>query len=299
VGGALPVFLCRASALLPLLSAGNENIVTATAPGNRGESGARLWVGTSGWSYATWRGTVYPTTLPPRRYLECYAQQFATTEINSSFYHLPQPKTCQRWAEQVPPDFIFAVKAPRLLTHTQRLQDGEEPWRRFVQSVRTLGTHLGPILLQFPPSLQREDDRLADFLHMAHDAAADLRLVCEFRHESWFTAEIYQLLERYEVALCLADSGLYPRKGLRTTDFLYCRLHGRGELFASSYSARELASLARQLRRYLAAGVDVYVYFNNTMRGHAVDNARRLEALLQPYTVRRQPPEEEKNAHAR
>jgi uncharacterized protein YecE (DUF72 family) len=222
-----------------------------------------------------------------------------TTEINSSFYHVPLPKTCQRWAEQVPPAFVFAMKAPRLLTHTKRLQDVGELWPRFVQSVRALGTHVGPILLQFPQSLQRDDGRLVNFLHEARKTAADLHLVCEFRHASWFTAEIYRLLERYAVALCLADSSLYPRKVRRTTDFMYCRLHGRGELFASRYSARALASLARQLRRYLEEGVDVYVYFNNTMHGHAVDNVRMLEALLAQYTMRSQHPEKRKSVPRR
>jgi uncharacterized protein YecE (DUF72 family) len=241
---------------------------------------ARVWVGLSGWSYSNWRGAFYPPDLPSRQYLEFYAQKFLTTEINSSFYRLVRPQTYQKWTQLVPQDFVFAVKANRLFTHTRRLQGVEEPWQHFVQAVRTLGSHLGPILLQFPQSFKRDEHRLADFLQMAKADTEDLRLVCEFRHESWFTEEIYCLLHHYGIALCLADSPQYPRRDVLTSDFTYCRLHGRTELFASTYSVAELAYEAQQLLRHRKAGVDVYVYFNNTMRGHALSNARTLLALL-------------------
>lgn len=241
---------------------------------------ARIRVGLSGWSYANWRGAFYPPDLPSQRYLEFYAQEFLTTEINSSFYHLVRPQTYQKWAQLVPQDFVFSVKANRLFTHVQRLQDVEEPWQRFAQAVRVLGSHLGPILLQFPQSFKRDEHRLADFLQMTAVSTADLRLVCEFRHASWFTEEIYRLLQRYGVALCRADSSQYPRYDVLTTDFTYCRLHGRTELFASNYSVAELEYEAQQLQRHPKAGVDVYVYFNNTMCGHALSNARTILGLL-------------------
>ena len=241
---------------------------------------AHIWVGLSGWSYANWRGAFYPAALPSREYLAFYAREFGTTEINSSFYHFPRPQTYERWAEQVPAGFVFAVKANRLLTHTRRLQEVEAAWQRLARAVRALSSHCGPILFQFPPSFQREEQRLADFLQLARESAAELRLVCEFRHASWFTEEIYRLLRRYGVALCLADSARHPRHDVLTTDFAYCRLHGRPELFASPYAEADLEREARQLQTYFDAGVDVYVYFNNTKEGHAIDNARMLLALL-------------------
>ena len=241
---------------------------------------ADIWVGLSGWSYANWRGAFYPPALPSREYLAFYAQEFATTEINSSFYHFPRPETYTRWAEQVPPGFVFAVKANRVLTHSRRLQEVEEPWQRFVQSVQALGAHRGPILFQFPASFQCEAQRLADFLRLVRGNAVELRLVCEFRHASWFTEAIYRLLRRYRVALCSSDSARYPRHDILTTDFAYYRLHGRPELFASPYSEADLEREAQQLRKYTDAGVDVYVYFNNTKAGHAIANARTLLALL-------------------
>ena len=241
---------------------------------------ADIWVGLSGWSYANWRGAFYPAALPSREYLAFYAREFKTTEINSSFYHFARPQTYERWAAQVPAGFVFAVKANRVLTHTRRLQEVEEPWLRFAAAVRALQAHCGPILFQFPPSFQREAQCLTDFLQLARESAAELRLVCEFRHASWFTEEIYRLLRRYGVALCLSDSARYPRHDILTTDFAYCRLHGRPELFASPYSEADLECEARQLQTYFDAGVDVYVYFNNTKEGHAIDNARTLLTLL-------------------
>jgi uncharacterized protein YecE (DUF72 family) len=241
---------------------------------------AHIWVGLSGWSYANWQGAFYPSALPSSEYLAFYAREFVTTEINSSFYHFPRPQTYARWAAQVPDSFVFAVKANRVLTHTRRLQEVEEPWHRFAEAVRALGSLRGPILFQFPPSFQCEAQRLADFLQLVRGNTVELRLVCEFRHASWFTEEIYRLLRRHGVALCLADSARYPRHDILTTDFAYCRLHGRPELFASSYSEADLEREARQLRTYSDAGIEVYVYFNNTKEGHAIDNARTLLALL-------------------
>ncbi|HET8580711.1 MAG TPA: DUF72 domain-containing protein [Nitrospiraceae bacterium] len=245
---------------------------------------ARVLIGTSGWTYSNWRGPFYPVDLPSRRYLEFYSKQFPTTEVNYSFYHLPRLQTYANWASQVPDGFVFAVKASRLITHTKRLSRVEEPWRAFVQNAVTLGAHLGPILLQFPPSLQKDRHRLAEFLKDAQGASAGqarLRLVFEFRHESWFTDEIYRVLGRHGAALCIADSPNYPRHDVLTTDFTYVRFHGRIQLFASSYSKTELAEEARKINRYVQNGVEVFVYFNNDARGHAINNARTLRMMLE------------------
>lgn len=245
---------------------------------------ARALIGTSGWVYKSWRGRFYPDDLPGRRYLEFYATQFPTTELNNSFYRLPSPQTFRNWAAQVPETFVFAVKASRFLTHIKRLIDVEEPWVRFLKSACELDRQLGPILLQFPPSLKLESNRLEAFLEMAKGSGpteAPLKLVCEFRHPSWFKKEVYRLLERHGAALCIADSPRYPRKDVLTADFTYVRFHGRSQLFASNYSGVELAREARKIKRYLREGVEVFAYFNNDARGYAVKNARTLKALLE------------------
>ncbi len=113
---------------------------------------AKLLIGTSGWTYASWKGTFYPPNLPSRRYLEFYAREFPATEVNYSFYHLPKPSTYENWSRQVPENFVFAVKASRFITHIKRLEDVDEAWHNFVRNARYLKDHLGPILLQFPPS---------------------------------------------------------------------------------------------------------------------------------------------------
>jgi uncharacterized protein YecE (DUF72 family) len=249
---------------------------------------AHLYIGTSGWVYRSWKGPFYPDRLPGRRYLAFYAQEFSTTEINSSFYHLPRFTTFTNWAEQVPEDFIFAVKASRFLTHTKRLLDPEEPWQRFVESAVNLGSHLGPILLQFPPSFTINAPRLEAFFKLAKTVkprSFALRLVCEFRHESWFHPDIYRLLNRYRVAWCIADGAKYSRKDLVTTDFAYIRYHGRSKMFASNYSKAMLLKEARLIRQYLRDGLDTFVYFNNDAHANAVRNAKLLKRLLAAMKV--------------
>jgi uncharacterized protein YecE (DUF72 family) len=244
---------------------------------------ARLLVGTSGWTYASWSGTFYPRSLPSRQYLEFYAKEFSTTEVNYSFYHLPRSSTYEKWVSQVPDDFVFALKASRFITHVKRLVDVEEAWATFVQHALALSSHLGPILLQFPPSVRCNRTTLADFLRFAQRTAPTshpLRLAFEFRHDSWFGKEIYALLRQYDAALCIADSPRYPRHDRVTADFVYLRFHGRTELFASRYSEKELAEEAKEIKRYLRDGLDVYVYFNNDALGHAVENARALPYLV-------------------
>jgi uncharacterized protein YecE (DUF72 family) len=245
---------------------------------------AQVFVGTSGWTYPDWRGIFYPDDLPARHYLEFYAREFHTTEVNYSFYHLPRPDTYAKWAGQVSEGFLFAVKASRLITHTKRLRGVTEAWRTFVGNALALGPHLGPILLQFPSSFRCDRKRLATFLERAQGAAPDgcpLRLVFEFRHASWFTEEIYRLLKRHRAALCIADSPSYPRRDVLTADFVYVRFHGRERLFVSSYSKAELSEEAGRIRKCLKSGLDVFVYFNNTADGHAIRNARMLQGLVE------------------
>ena len=244
---------------------------------------ARLLIGTSGWTYSSWKGVFYPSDLPSRHYLEFYAREFPSTEVNYSFYHLPRPSTYEKWAAQVPDEFIFALKASRFITHIKRLVDVEEAWATFVQNALVLGSHLGPILLQFPPSFRCDRRKLAAFLGSAQRPVPNSRPVClafEFRHESWFSEETYTLLRKHNAALCIADSPRYPQKDVLTADFVYLRFHGRTDLFASKYTDTELAEEARLIRQYLRDRRDVYVYFNDDAFGHAIANARTLNHLV-------------------
>jgi uncharacterized protein YecE (DUF72 family) len=245
---------------------------------------SQSFVGTSGWTYSSWKGAFYPEDLPSHRYLEFYARAFDTTEVNYSFYHLPRPTTYEKWAAQVPEDFVFAVKASRFITHIKRLIDVEEAWSKFLKNALSLGNHLGPVLFQFPASFHCDLSRLSVFLEMARRLAPEaypLRLVFEFRHPSWFSDETYRLLKGHNAALCIADSPDYPRQDLVTADFVYLRFHGRTRLFASSYTEAELAEEARKIEGYLREGLDVFAYFNNDAEGYAVENARMLRRLVE------------------
>jgi uncharacterized protein YecE (DUF72 family) len=244
---------------------------------------SKLLLGTSGWTYASWKGRFYPKDLPSRDYLGFYAAEFPTTEVNYSFYHLPKPSTYERWRTLVPDGFVFAVKASRFITHIKRLHDVTDAWKTFIDNASVLGPHLGPILFQFPPSFRVDRDRLADFLGMAERRvphSPPLRLVCEFRHDSWFTEETYRLLHEHGVALCIADGAKYGRRDVITADFAYIRYHGRNKMFASDYTDKELSEEAAQISRYRRQGLDVYVYFNNDALGYAIKNARSLRTLI-------------------
>ena len=239
-----------------------------------------LRIGTSGWTYADWRGRFYPEGLKQKDFLRHYSRHFSTTEINYSFYHLPKTTTYQNWVANVPEDFVFAVKASRFITHIKRLRGVAEEWRTFLERAAALDERLGPILLQFPPSLKFRMDLLADFLRLSGEMT-DVRLAFEFRHASWFDPDVLEALRQFGAALVIAQSERYPQApGVPTAPFVYLRFHGPGQLFASSYSKAELEPWAERIRRWLGEGRAVYTYFNNDFEGHAIANAKTLEKLV-------------------
>jgi uncharacterized protein YecE (DUF72 family) len=249
-----------------------------------------VWVGTSGWQYAHWRRRFYPRGLAGGRWLAHYAAHFATVEINASFYRLPSEDQFARWASAVPPDFVFAVKANRYLTHVRRLLDPGPAWDRFLRSAGRLGPHLGPILVQLPPNLPADPDRLARFLQLVPPG---VRVALEFRHDSWFSAPVRSLLERHGAALCLVD--LAGPRGPRwlTTDWAYLRFHvGRGEP-SPCYEDAELAAWTDVAAELVATGArELFAYFNNDPLGCAVRDAARLAAAIRHagLPVARTPP---------
>ena len=241
---------------------------------------ARVYIGTSGWVYGAWKGRFYPHGLPDAQRLSFYATKFAATEINYSYYHLPFLQTYRKWAMLVPPGFVFAIKANRAITHLARLKNVDKAWKDFVQGAKELRQHLGPILVQLPPSFRKNHDRLKAFLETTSGTDTSLRLAFEFRHESWFAEETYKLLTRYGAALCIADSISRPRLNRVTADFAYVRYHGRTPREAPCYTDEELRQEAKFIGRLVGQGIDAYVYFNNDALAHAPSNAARLEELL-------------------
>lgn len=276
-------------------------------------------IGISGWTYAPWRGAFYPKGLAQKRELEFASTALRTIEINGTFYGLQRPDVFARWVAQTPDDFVFAVKGPRFITHILRLRDPMVPLANFLASgVLRLGRKLGPILWQFPPTMQFDERLFSNFLAMLpHDADAatacarrhdqhlkarawldakscpPLRHAVEIRHESFATPAFTALLREHRVALVCADTVKWPRLMDLTADFAYCRLHGSVELYRSGYDSDALDTWAARIRawaqgkpmrdgRFIDPGAaaseprDVFVFFDNTDKLHAPDNARSL-----------------------
>ena len=244
---------------------------------------APVYIGTSGWVYSDWKERFYPANLPSKKLLGFYSSHFATTEVNYSFYHIPRSTTYRNWAAQVPEGFVFAVKAHRSITHILRLKDTIGVWQEFIKNALELGVKLGPVLFQLPPSLRADAPLLEGMLSGIRDKALmpDLRVAFEFRHASWFKSGVLDLMRAYNASLVMAHSKRFPlAPNEATADFVYIRLHGPGQMFASTYSAEELASWAQIVRRWANKGKAVYIYFNNDFHAGAVNNALALSSLL-------------------
>jgi uncharacterized protein YecE (DUF72 family) len=235
------------------------------------------WIGCSGWQYKHWRGDFYPAGMPQAQWFAHYASVFDTVEINNSFYRLPEAGTFASWAAQAPARFLFAVKASRFLTHMKKLKDPEEPIERFFSRARSLRRHLGPVLYQLPPGWKLDRGRLEHFLHVL---PRNVRHVLEFREPSWYSDDVFALMERHRVSLCLHDMPGSATGRLRVGPLVYVRFHGASGRYAGSYSGQRLAEWAGWLQRQRDAGVDVYAYFNNDVGGHAPRDAVTLRGLL-------------------
>lgn len=229
-----------------------------------------VWIGTSGWQYAHWRGRFYPKGVPQNEWLEFFAARFATVESNNAFYRLPEAHTFEAWARRTPDDFTMAVKASRYLTHIRRLRDPEGPVKLFLERASRLSRKLGPVLLQLPPTLALELTRLDETLALF---PSSVRIAVEFRHRSWFTPAVEQLLSRHRAALCLADRRGPVTPLWRTADWGYLRFHEGRAFPPSCYGERALASWAERLAETWRPSEDVYVYFNNDHAGCALRDA--------------------------
>lgn len=233
----------------------------------------RCWIGTSGWMYPHWEGAFYPQGLSESRWFDFYAQHFPTVEINNTFYCLPRETAFQRWQRQAPPDFRYALKANRYITHIRRLRDCAAALERFLSRARLLGDNLGPILYQLPPNWRLSTERLASFLSLL---PSDLDHVFEFRDPSWLVEPVFRLLEEHNVGFCIVSMPGMECPLLATSNTVYIRFHGQEILYGDRYSWETLAQWAEHIGAFLAAGHQVYAYFNNDAFGYAVENALEL-----------------------
>jgi uncharacterized protein YecE (DUF72 family) len=228
-------------------------------------------VGTSGYNYAEWKGTFYPADLPAARMLPYYSARFDTVEINATFYRMPTEKALAGWDAATPERFVLALKAPPWTTHFGRLRGVEEPLRAFCGLARTLGDKLGPLLFQLTPNFKKDTGRLAKTLGLL---PPDLRCAFEFRHASWLDDDVYDLLRRHNVALCIADSESMSTPVVATAGFGYLRLRDEG------YADADLGRWAEAIGGFGASWREAFVYFKHEESGRGPAFARRLIELL-------------------
>jgi uncharacterized protein YecE (DUF72 family) len=277
-------------------------------------------IGVSGWRYPPWRGDFYPQGLAQKNELAFIGEAFPAVEINGTFYSLKRPENFEKWADEVPGDFVFAVKGSRFITHMKQLRDIEAPLGNFfAQGVLGLGKKLGPFLWQFSPRFRFDPERMEDFLALLphdtdaasqlarkHDARVagrarlkaptpmKLRHAVEIRHQSFVDPAFVRLLRRHRIALVCADTVDWPRLMDVTSDFVYCRLHGSEELYASGYGDDELDIWAARVKAWARgsepkdaeriidkagprrAKRDVFVFFDNDRKVRAPYDARAL-----------------------
>ena len=259
-------------------------MVEKRAPASVSKPG-RAYVGVSGWTYAPWRGDFYPKGLTQKNELAYASSRLTSIEINGSFYALQKPTSYAKWRDQTPDDFVFAVKGSRFISHMKRLGDVEEALATFFGSgVYELGPKLGPILWQLPETFRYDAERVAAFFAQVPRRTPDgrpVRHALEFRSTTFNNADALALLREHDVACVLADTaGRWPKVEADTSDFRYVRLHGDKELYASGYGAAALDGWAEKVRTWVGAGQDVFVYFDNDIKGFAPHDAMGLIARL-------------------
>jgi uncharacterized protein YecE (DUF72 family) len=286
---------------------------------------SRAFIGISGWRYPPWRGVFYPAGLPQYRELEYASRALPTIEINGTFYSLQRPESFKRWYEETPPGFMFSVKGARYITHIRRLRDIEAPLANFFASgLFNLHEKLGPILWQFPPNFRYDFEKMKDFfellpqdtkqalslarrresrmagrVRLAIDAVRPLRHAVEIRNDSFLDESFPHLLREHNIALVVADTaGKWPYREDVTADFVYLRLHGDKELYASGYTDEALTRWAARIQAWRNGSQpddahlisadpppghhprDVFCYFDNDVKVKAPFDAQHLIAKL-------------------
>lgn len=238
----------------------------------------QILIGTSGWSYRSWRGPFFPREVMVKHHLAFYATQFQTAELNGVFYRTPSLKTVRAWRDGTPDDFVFAWKASKFITHWKRLSGKSRNSLALIeQRLKILGRKAGPVLFQLPPQFEADAERLAAFLKLLPKRR---RYAFEFRHPSWYDETIYTLLRRHGAALCISDHRDAPAPWQVTAKFVYLRAHGPGGAYKGHYPARTLALWARRIRAWRRQRRAVYVYFDNDQKSAAPRDAFLLAQNL-------------------
>jgi uncharacterized protein YecE (DUF72 family) len=236
------------------------------------------YIGTSGWTYGHWKGRFYPAELAKSRWFDFYCRHFNAVEINATLYRSFKPGTYQKWCDQAPSGFRYAVKAPRLISHRKKLIDCGQEIADFGEQAQTLKDHFGMILLQLAPSTTLDFARLRAALFAFPEPA---RVAVEFRNEKWERRQTCDLLKELGAVYVCVDSPAVALKAVLTGRRAYLRLHGRASWYACSYSQAELRQVVEIAQNLAAQGAEeIYVFFNNDFEGFAPRNALTLRELL-------------------
>ena len=237
----------------------------------------KWWIGCSGFYYKHWREKFYPKGLPQRKWFEFYCESFNTVELNVTFYRYPKLEALQGWYARSPQNFKFTVKAPRLITHFKKFHNASREAQDFYDLAGNgLAEKLGCVLFQLPPNLIYSEANLENILSTLDPAFTN---VIEFRHESWWTGEVYKALREKKVTFCSISYPSLPDEVIKSVPTMYYRFHGVPDLYASPYSLEKMKQIADDIKS--CRGVeDVYIYFNNDIYAEAIKNARELRALV-------------------
>jgi uncharacterized protein YecE (DUF72 family) len=237
----------------------------------------KIYIGTSGWSYKHWMGTFYPPGTKQKDRFPYYQKFFKTVELNSPFYHLPPRQTFEKWKDDVPDDFIYAVKASRFITHMKKLNDAGDSLTRLLDNASGLDEKLSIILFQLPPKWEINVERFRAFLEKLPTGN---RYTFEFRDHTWYQDTVYSLLREFNCAFCIYELAGHTSPIEVTANYVYVRLHGPGDKYQGSYSDEVLEEWAARCKDWSDSGKDVYVYFDNDQEGYAAFNAIRLQGLI-------------------
>lgn len=246
--------------------------------GIMGSDRTEYLVGTSGWSYDGWKGPFYPSDLAKGKFFGYYAERFPTVEVNATFYRRFQDKTYSNWKDKAPEGFVYVFKVPRLISHLKKLNDCKELLSDFLRQTALLEEKLGMLLLQLPPSLGKDLDRLGTAIDCMQDPS---KLAVEFRHQSWFCDQTREFLSEKGAAFCDVDSPEENLRGWLTSKVGYARLHGKDDWYDHDYSDPELSEVADVARDMSSRGAEkVFIFFNNDVACNAPRNARTLRDVL-------------------
>lgn len=240
----------------------------------------KINIGCSGFHYSDWKKKFYPEKLPKKEWLSYYSQHFNTVEINNTFYKMPDEKNLQDWVSQTPSGFKFTIKANRYFTHQKKItidDDFRNRYEVFDNTIKTLGNKLGCVLWQFPGNFHKNESKLEDLLRLLD---ARTHHAIEFRHESWFDDNVYNLLSSHKVAYCMLSApDNLPEDILSTANTAYLRFHGKDSWYNYHYSEEELKSWYERLNK-LKNTNQLYIYFNNDHNAWAVENAKTLISMF-------------------